>query len=314
MHKLLRYYSQNRLKIWATILGIIFLIVLIQVLNSMVKKENQTKEAGETTDNNVVSYANESKSIISDDDVSEVYQDEFGRIITEFFDYCTSNQIEEAYNMLSSECKKALYQTESIFRQSYINEKFEGDKDFSFQSWISSGSLYIYQVKIFDNMLSTGKANDEYYEDYVTLVKEDDTYKLNVNSFIGKKDINEQFEENNIKISVVGAQTYMDYEIYEFNITNDTEKTIMLDSRQDTDTTYLVDSQENRYVALLNENTEDDLVIKPKETKNIKIRFNDTYRDGIRILGLRFDDIVLDYDSFLQNRYEYEKYSFVIEF
>lgn len=313
MHKLLRYYSQNRLKIWATILGIIFIIVIIQVLNSFAKKKNQTKEEGETT-GNVVSYANESKSIISEGNVSEVYQNEFGEVITKFFDYCTSNQISEAYNMLSSQCKKVLYQTETIFRESYINEKFEGDKDFSFQSWISSGSLYIYQVKIFDDMLSTGKANNEYYEDYVTLVKEDDTYKLNVNDLIGIKNINEQFEENDIKISVVGAQTFMDYEIYEFNITNDTEKTIMLDSRQNTDTTYLVDSKENRYVALLNENTEDELVIKPKETKNIKIKFNDTYRDGIRILGLRFDDIVLDCDSFLQNGNDYEKYSFIIEF
>ena len=94
MHKLLRYYSQNRLKIWATILGIIFLIVLRQVLNSMVKKENQTKEAGETTDNNVVSYANESKSIISDDDVSEILQNELKALNITVKYNVIANQIE----------------------------------------------------------------------------------------------------------------------------------------------------------------------------------------------------------------------------
>lgn len=313
MHKLLRYYSQNRLKIWATIIGIILLIVIIQVLNSWAKIDNQTEEAGETTDN-VVSYANESESIISGGSVSEVYQDEFGKIITEFFNYCISNQTEEAYNMLSTECKDTLYQTESIFRQSYINEKFEGDKDFSFQSWISSGSLYIYQVRIFDNMLSTGKVDDEYYEDYVTLVKEDDGYKLNVNNLVGIKDINEKFEQDGITMTVIQAQTYMDYEIYEINIKNSTENTIMLDSRNDTDTTYIVDSNGNKYSARLSRNTEEELIINPKESKTVQIEFTDSYRDGIRIVGIGFEDIVLNYNSYLENQNEYDRGNFSIEF
>lgn len=313
MHNLLRYYSQNRLKIWAIIIGIVLVIVIIQVLNSWAKRDNQTEEAEETTDN-VVSYANESESIISGGSVSKAYQDEFGKIITEFYNYCISNQIEEAYNMLSTECKDTLYQTESIFRQSYINEKFEGDKHFSFQSWISSGSLYIYQVRIFDNMLSTGKVNDEYYEDYVTLVKEDDGYKLNVNNLIGIKNINERFEQDGIIMTVIQAQTYMDYEIYEINIKNSTENTIMLDSRNDTDTTCIIDSNGNRYSARLNRNTEEELIINPKESKTIQIEFTDSYRDGIRIVGINFDDIVLNYNSYLENKDEYDRGSFSIEF
>ena len=58
MHKLLRFYSQNRLKVWATILGIIFVIVIIQVLNSISRnqmaEQNQNIIEQETTLSNVV--------------------------------------------------------------------------------------------------------------------------------------------------------------------------------------------------------------------------------------------------------------------
>ena len=98
MYRLLRFYNQNRHRIWFAIIVIAFVIFIIQVLNNVARIRNEEEvnntENQETTYNNVVSYANESKSIISDDDVSEIYQDEFGRIITEFFDYFTSNQIE----------------------------------------------------------------------------------------------------------------------------------------------------------------------------------------------------------------------------
>ena len=40
MHKLLRYYNQNRMKVWTIILAIIFILVLIQVLNNIARDNN----------------------------------------------------------------------------------------------------------------------------------------------------------------------------------------------------------------------------------------------------------------------------------
>lgn len=59
MHKLIRFYYQNRIKVWATILGIIFIIAIIQVMNIFAsnKLKRQNKEIKEeTTSKNVVSY------------------------------------------------------------------------------------------------------------------------------------------------------------------------------------------------------------------------------------------------------------------
>ena len=316
MHRLLRFYRQNRMAVWVLILGIIFIILVIQVLNSIsrrnMEEENRKILEEETTLSNVVSYDNQSKSIISDEDVPEQYREDFGNLIEQFFNYCTQHEPQKAYSLLSQDTIDTLYPTVEIFESLYCSEKFEGDKDFSFQSWIKSGDLYIYQVKIFDNMLATGKSNDTYYEDYVTIAPEDGEYKLNINNLIGVKNIYQSYSSDELDITVKESQVFMDYEIYSFEIKNKTDKTILLDSREDTDSTYLLDDTNNQYSALLYENNEEELILQPGETKTISIRFSDVYREGIVITQIHFSDIVLDYNTYIA-RNEVERTTFEIE-
>lgn len=316
MHRLLRFYRQNRMAVWVLILGIIFIILVIQVLNSIsrrnMEEENRKILEEETTLSNVVSYDNQSESIISDEDVPEQYREDFGNLIEQFFNYCTQHEPQKAYSLLSQDTIDTLYPTVEIFESLYCSEKFEGDKDFSFQSWIKSGDLYIYQVKIFDNMLATGKSNDTYYEDYVTIAPEDGEYKLNINNLIGVKNIYQSYSSEELDITVEESQVFMNYEIYSFEIKNKTDKTILLDSREDTDSTYLLDDTNNQYSALLYENNEEELILQPGETKTISIRFSDVYREGIVITRIHFSDIVLDYNTYTAGN-EVERTAFEIE-
>ena len=43
MYKLIRFYNQNRRKIWMTILIIVFIIGIIQLLNYLAKSNNKGK-------------------------------------------------------------------------------------------------------------------------------------------------------------------------------------------------------------------------------------------------------------------------------
>ena len=83
MHRLLRFYNQNRMKIWALILGVIFILLVIQVFNSIartnIEKQNREILEKETTLDNVVSYDKQSESIISEEDVPEQYREDFGK-------------------------------------------------------------------------------------------------------------------------------------------------------------------------------------------------------------------------------------------
>lgn len=312
MYKLWKYYNQNRLKVWAVIIAIVLGYALIRVLNIQARNASSKKNnTNQETTSNVVSYRNESQSIVSEGSVPSTYRDEFGDFINKFFTACIENDVKTAYNMLSNDTKQELYQTEEIFRKNYYENRFSGDKQFSFQSWSSSNNIYIYQVKIFENMISTGKANDNYIEEYVTLKTENGDYKLNINSYIGRTMINKKSEDEKLSIKVTKVDSYLDYEIYTMNIQNKTNKNLLLDSRRKTSTCYIEDELDNKFEAFLYENKEEDLSLKPNEMKTIKIKFSDSYRTNLKIKSINFIDIV-DSDKY-RNNSNVESESFKID-
>ena len=294
MHKLLRFYNQNRLKIWAILLAIVLGYALLRVLNSAIANQNtdENNNEQETTSNNVVSYRNESESMVTGGSVSDLYSDEIGAFINQFFTYCVNHEPQRAYEMVSNDTKQLLYQTESLFEKNYYENRFSGNKQFSFQSWSRTDGLYIYQVRIFDNMLATGQTSDNYIEEYVTITVEEGSYKLNLNSYLGRKQLNVRDEDDNLSVQVFMVDRYLDYEVYTLNIQNKTSGTILLDTKRKTNSCYVVDSIGNKFEALLYENSDEDLEFSPNEMKTIQIRFSDAYREGLQIKSINFTDIV----------------------
>lgn len=246
----------------------------------------------------VVSYNDESKSISTGEEISEKYQDQFGNLLDQFLTYCVQHNPTAAYNLLSTQCKNLMYQTEEIFESSYYREKFEGDKSYRFQSWSTSDKNYIYLVQIFDNPLATGNSsNTKYMEDYITIAPEDDIFKVNVNGYINREEIYKNASNDLITANVTLVDNYMENKIYTINLKNNTEDKIILDTRENPQTTYLIDSNGNNIYALLYENNETDLILEPLEAKTIQIRFNATYRNGLKINKIEFTNIVRDQDS-----------------
>ena len=224
--------------------------------------------------------------------VSDLYSDEIGAFINQFFTYCVNHEPQRAYEMVSNDTKQLLYQTESLFEKNYYENRFSGNKQFSFQSWSRTDGLYIYQVRIFDNMLATGQTSDNYIEEYVTITVEEGSYKLNLNSYLGRKQLNVRDEDDNLSVQVFMVDRYLDYEVYTLNIQNKTSGTILLDTKRKTNSCYVVDSIGNKFEALLYENSDEDLEFSPNEMKTIQIRFSDAYREGLQIKSINFTDIV----------------------
>lgn len=308
MYRLFRFYNQNRKKIWLMIGIIAFVFLIIQLLNNIAKEQNEKDrqqheniESPETTFNNVVSYDKQSESIISDDKVSGEKKVTYGKLIDEFFTYCINHNPEKAYELLSTDMKNNMYESEALFESLYYSSKFEGNKQYSFQSWTTGNNRYTYQVKIFDDMLSTGKSNNSYIEDYVTIVEENESYKLNVNSYIGKEIINVTAQNENISLQVINKYIYKDYQIFDIVVKNNTENQILLDTRENTKETYLLDNNDNKFEALLYENSEKDLLLKANEIKKIKIKFNIVENENLKIKSINFDNIVLNYELFNLN-------------
>lgn len=294
MHKILRFYNRNRIKVWTIIIVIILGISLIQTLNKKTIEESKKGEnQEETTLNNVVSYDKQSESIISQDNVPRKYSDEIGEVIDNFFSYCCNHEPEKAYDMLTDDIKNLKYPNKEIFIKNYYNNKFDGNKEYSFKSWIAKKNSYTYLVNIYENMLSTGKSNnDEYIEDYITVVPSEDTYKINTDGYIGREFINKEAENENLNIKLSYKDIYMDYELGTFYVKNNTDDTIMLDTMENTKNTYLVDSNKNKYDAFVYENKTEDMILKSNQVKNVTIKFNVAYREDLKIKAVCFSKIV----------------------
>lgn len=258
----------------------------------MKKKIKMRKQHG-----SVVSYDNESTTITTGEEVDENYQDQFGTLLDQFLTYCVQHNPTAAYNLLSTQCKNLMYQTEESFESSYYRGKFEGDKSYKFQSWSTSDENYIYLVQIFDNPLSSGSSsNSKYIEDYITIAPEDDIFKVNVNGYINREEVYKNASNDLITAKVTLVDNYMENKIYTINLKNNTEDRIVLDTREDPQSTYLIDTNGNKSYALLYENNEADLTLEPQEAKTIKIKFNATYRNGLKINKMEFTNIVRDQD------------------
>lgn len=296
MHNLLRYIRQNRKKIIKVAIIIAFLIIILQFFNYLTAF-NKGIELGTSNNSDIVKETNgtitSDRSAVSGGEVSTKEIKEVGNIINEFVDFCNSEKIEDAYNMLSDSCKEVIFPNIESFKEYYYEKIFNGkNRKYTLQNW----SENIYIVKFTEDLLSTGKsASSESNTDYITIIDENGQKKLNINNFIGKEEINKENEEHNIKIKVLNKLKYMDYEIYEIEVTNNTQNTILLNSKHEEKGMYLKDNNDNRHYSYVNEIVDADMKVLSKYTKKIKIKFDNPYIAGRKINNICFGKIILNY-------------------
>lgn len=296
MHNLRHFYYQNKEKIWKVVLIIAFLLGIIYFLNW--QTEEKMKESPSTSNNTTVNYSDgenntyiSDKSAISGGTVTEKDVEKINDTISKFLQYCKNEKKEEAYNMLSADCKETEYDTLEKFQEKYLDKKFSKDDVYEIENWLNN----TYKITISKDLLSTGDANAQKRIEYITIVTENSEKKLNVNSYIGQKDINKEKTEKNVKITVVSKKKYLDYEIYNFKIENLSDKTININTLQKIGTMYLEDSNGNKYNAYSHEILEEDLEIKSKRKIDISIKYANSYSSRTNIEKIVFENIILDY-------------------
>lgn len=299
MNQLIRYYNQNRKKIWGILIIIASAFLLLQLVNYFYKQkhakpvainnntiteEKMTKSTTLTTKRSVVTGESVATNQLQDDTTT----------IDTFLSYCNNKELKKAYELLTDECKTQMYDTFEAFEQSYYKDVFNGEsKNCTVENWVGN----TYKVKITEDMLSTGKSNNGYSkQDYITVEKVDGEYKLNINNYIGFTQINKTTNQNNISMEVVSKNTYMDYEEYTIKVTNHTENKILLDRKLDAKTLSIQDSKEVKYSFYSHELTEPMLTVLSGQTKEITIKFYSTYVSNKNIKYVVFSDLSL-YDE-----------------
>ena len=217
-------------------------------------------------------------------------------VINEFIENCNERNIEKAYSLLSNECKEEMYPTAKDFYENYYMMVFNNNKlEYSVENWIQD----TYEVKFIEDMLATGKINDENKQDYITIVEENDSFKININNYIGREILNKEIENNDIILNLIQKDIYMDYEVYKITIKNNTGKSILLAPEDKTNTIYLQNTNGGKFYAASSELLKEELLLENNYIHTIDVKFNKTYSYSNNIECLAFSNVVLDYEEYL---------------
>lgn len=298
MRNFIRYWNRNRKKIIIVIAIIAFIFILIRILDGYYKNKSINSSSP------VIDMTKPIQSVITGQKVDEEVTDKNMNCIDQFINYENNKEYEKAYSLLTDDCKEEYSNDINTFIKNYCTNVFATKKTYNLELWFNSGDAYTYKIKMYEeNMLATGEGNlDKNIEDYITIVKGKDEDKISINGFIRKNNINKSKEVNNIEILIRSKKVYKDYETYNITIRNKTSKDILIGDRKNNKDICLIDKDNIQYSAFLNELSTDSLLLKSGYEKNISINFNKIYDQNRVISKIKFKNIILDSEKYLNNK------------
>lgn len=303
MGNLRRYYYANKTKIWRSILIVAFILVLIRILNYMAGKPSYNIDNTVNYNNKVNTVVSDSslttdKSITSSVNIDETVLKNDITIIDQFLNLCNSKQFEQAYELVSEECKQNLFSTYDVFKRTYCDVVFNNYKTYTTENW--SGQTY--KVRITEDPLATGNTSSGMaIQEYITIVQNDGESKLNINNYIGRKNIHSTETKNDITIEVVSCDMYLEYEVYNIIVKNNTGKIICLDNGEESFSMYIQDDNGVKYEVSTSEIIYSTLKVLPGSSMKYNIKFTNTYRTNRVMEKIVFNKVILD----INNKSEY---------
>ena len=301
MEKLIKYWNQNRWKILITAIIIVFVIALIYTINSVLKNVQEPVIRPQAT---VPDLSKPTESVITGEEITEEEAEENSNLIKQFVEYCNQKDYQNAYDLLSQDCKEQIFRDLNSFASDYVDEIFDTEKTYTLELWFTSTGGYTYRVLyINDNILSSGTVDTtNNKEDYITVVEENEgQYKLNISNFIYKDTINKTQSISNIDITINSVNKYRSYETYSITVKNSTDKTILLCPGTNGNDICLMDTNDVEYNSIINEVPMVNLEIAPGAQKTMIIRFYKMYNLYRTIDRIAFKNIILDKDSYNEN-------------
>lgn len=291
MNQLRRYYNQNRKKIWGLIIIIAFAFALLQLVNYFTKVKNQrtvqNANIQQQAKNNTTNTTGATNTSGTSNNTQRTKSNDATDTINQFATYCNKKELENAYNMITDECKEQMFRDIETFERIYYNSTFDNkSKEITIENWADN----TYMVTFKESALSAGKnMSKEQHVDYITPVKDgDNNYKLNINSYIGYKKLEKSKESDGIKIEAVSKNTYLNYEEYKIKITNNTETNVVLDKLGTVRSMYIEDSKGVTYPSYNHELTTEMLTVSAGHTKEIDIKFYSSYISNKKINSIVF--------------------------
>lgn len=289
------FYHNNKAKVWIGVGIIIFIYVIIRLINVNIKNNNEQnilKDTGNVSNVNEQTYlTSKNTAVMTETTVNQETLKKDTDVIKQFVEYCNNNDIEKAYELLSQDCKDEMYKTQEVFQNDYVKEIFTENRSYDIQAWTQSSNSVVYKLKYLIDIMETGRTNDEYIEEYVTVVMENGEKKLNINQFINKENVNMIIKKGDLEVKTTNRYIYYDYEEYEFVFKNNGQNEIILDTKDNTESVYVKDKNDVKYDWFGNEIPNEYLTLKGGQSRTFRVKFNKMYEANKSDSTVYFTDI-----------------------
>lgn len=313
LNNLFRKYNQNKRGVWTIIIVIVFSYIVLQAIYGLLRnnKEKRKEELINQINENTQISSNNNLENNSQNINSEITTDTTRKnskeLIEQFVKYCNNNQIEDAYSMISKDCKSVLFPNINTFKNNYIKKIFNKNKTAKVEKEIYGNGIY--KVTYMNNILQSGGKSDKQIIDYIYVTDEGENKVLSLNKFLYIKEIGIESKNKKINIEVVKKQIFIDYEIYTIKITNNTENEILIANQNDVNNINLTDENDVKYSSYIDELATETLVVQQNGTKTINIKFNKTFNTD-RIINYMNFNVIMDYNAYTKGQdFETLKYS-----
>ena len=268
---------------YITIIAIVWIIVII--INNFLK--NRVEEISITN-----TYTPDTPVIDSGGSVPRTEREEVNNTIDIFFNYCNNKEYKNAYDMLTVACQEYMYNDSLEEFIQYVDSIYTSKKIYNIQNYSNVDDVYIYDINILDDILSTGTTGGyQTYSEKIAIVKEDGSMKISNQGYIGKTVFNNVYAEDNyVKISILNKNMSYQREEYAVEISNKTDGYIVIaNGNVANEITLNLGDQTRPALDMIN----NPIIISPGKAANVFLLFDKYYDDGKTPTEMNFNLIRL---------------------
>ena len=136
-------------KNWKIVVIVAVIWIAIIIFNNYLKNKPKETVALNT-------YNPDQPVIDTSENIPDDKKEEVNTLIDEFFNYCNNKEYQNAYNMLTTDCKKYMYRDSLEDFIEYVDSIYTSKKIYNLQNYSNVGDVYIYNITILDDIMSSG--------------------------------------------------------------------------------------------------------------------------------------------------------------
>ncbi len=283
---------RNFFKKYGRIILIVLVIWLIVfIINQYLKKYPKEKSMINT-------YKPDSPIINDGGSVPKKYVENINQTVEKYFNYCNTKNYEQAYNILTDQCKEYLYDNDLLLFQEYVDSIFTQNKIYNLQNYSNIDDIYVYDLVILDDIESTGTTEGyEPYKEKIALRKEGNEFRISNQGYIESKTYTKFAEDENLKVTIKSKDISYSREGYNVTLTNKTDKYLVLsDNTLRKEITLNLGDQKRGVINYANTS----LVLSPGETRDEVFIFDKFYDDQKDPTEICIEDVRI-LDEYFEN-------------